>query len=69
MGASGIWASINLAELASVIVTSIFMIKLGKRYGYLGSQGAAKHAVSDVAKIIAEIPELPAQNTLKKDTA
>lgn len=69
MGASGIWASINLAELASVIVTSIFMIKLGKHYGYLGSQGAAKHAVSEAAKIIAEIPELPAQNTLKKDTA
>lgn len=40
IGASGIWASINFAELASVAVTALLMVRLGKRYGYLGSSRA-----------------------------
>lgn len=40
LGAFGLWAAISLAELASVIVTGIFIVKLGKYYGYLRSSHA-----------------------------
>ena len=40
IGAAGIWASINFAELVSVAVTALLMVRLGKRYGYLGSSRA-----------------------------
>ena len=43
LGASGIWASISLAELASVTVTALFMVRLGKRYGYLGAPSPCRH--------------------------
>ncbi len=35
LGIDGIWLSIIVAEIASVIVTAAFMLSLGKRYGYL----------------------------------
>ncbi len=34
-GITGIWFSISVAELASLVVTLIFMFALGRRYGFL----------------------------------
>lgn len=38
LGVLGIWLSASVAELAAVLVTAAFMLKLGKRYGYMGSR-------------------------------
>ena len=38
IGAAGIWAAINVAEAASLVVTVAFMVKLGRRYGYLSKK-------------------------------
>lgn len=35
IGVNGIWGSIIVAELASLVVTIIFLGKLGRKYGYL----------------------------------
>lgn len=61
IGASGIWASINLAELASVTVTAIFMVKLGRRYGYLSSpysDAYNAHKATNRIDIAVDNPEL-----------
>ena len=34
-GIQGIWLSISVAEVASLVVTLIFIFALGRRYGFL----------------------------------
>lgn len=40
LGIDGIWMAIIVAETASVIVTVIFFVALGKKYGYAAKPGA-----------------------------
>lgn len=44
LGVTGIWLSVSVAELASVTVTAIFMLALGRHYGYLGLKEQEKSA-------------------------
>lgn len=43
LGLAGIWLSVSVAELASVTVTTTFLLALGRHYGYLGKLPEGGH--------------------------